>query len=348
MKITILTEGGAEIGFGHVTRCLSLCQAFAARRHHTRFIVAGDASVAGILKNINFEIFDWRKEEERLMQAIDDVDVALVDSYLANEKVYETISASVKVAVFLDDTRRLDYPPGLVLNWSISARDLEYPEKDSINYLLGPAYVSLRNAFREVPAKEIKETVTDVLVTFGGDDSKNLTPKVQGFLTRDYPTLRKHIVIAGAFKNRAEIEAAADNNTHLVFSPDDEGMKKVMLESDIAIASGGQTIYELARVGVPAVVIAVADNQRNNVSGWEKTGFIENAGFWNEEHLMNVVAERFAKLTGFQSRRRAAAAGHNVIPCSEADQVIKRIEDKLDVYNLFNCWRRRKKKKNKD
>jgi UDP-2,4-diacetamido-2,4,6-trideoxy-beta-L-altropyranose hydrolase len=329
MEIIILTEGGAEIGFGHITRCLSLCQAFTARRHHTRFIVAGDSSVTGILKNISFEIFDWRKEEKRLMQAMDDADVALVDSYLADKRVYNKISETVKVAVFLDDTRRLDYPPGFVLNWSISARDLEYPEKDSINYLLGPAYVSLRNAFREVPAKEIKETVTDVLITFGGDDSKNLTPTILGFLTRDYPTLRKHVVIAGAFKNRAEIEAAADNNTRLVFSPDDEGMKTVMLESDIAIASGGQTIYELARVGVPAVVIAVADNQRNNVSGWEKTGFIENAGFWQDEHLMKVVAERFAKLMDFEARRRATAAGHKIVPANGADRIIEKIEEKL-------------------
>ena len=328
-KITILTEGGEEIGFGHITRCLSLSQAFAARGHSPRFIVAGDASVAGILKNNNFEIFDWRKEAERLMQAIADVDVALVDSYLADEMVYETISASVKVAVFLDDTRRLDYPPGLVLNWSISARDLHYPEKDGVNYLLGPGYVSLRNAFREVPAKEIKETVTDVLVTFGGDDSKNLTPGVLRFLTRNYPTLRKHIVIAGAFKNRAEIEAAADANTHPVFSPDDEGMKKVMLEADIAIASGGQTIYELARVGVPAVVIAVADNQRNNVAGWEKTGFIETAGFWQDAHLMEVVADRFAALSTFEARSRAAAAGHKIVHANGADCIIDYIEKKL-------------------
>ncbi|MDQ1355358.1 MAG: UDP-2,4-diacetamido-2,4,6-trideoxy-beta-L-altropyranose hydrolase, partial [Acidobacteriota bacterium] len=128
---------------------------------------------------------------------------------------------------------------------------------------------------------------------------------------------------------RAEIEAAADNNTHLVFSPDDEGMKKVMLESDIAIASGGQTIYELARVGVPAVVIAVADNQRNNVSGWEKTGFIENAGFWNDEPLMDVVAERFAKLSNFESRRRAAATGHRIVLDGGANRIIDHIEEKI-------------------
>lgn len=329
MKIIILTEGGTEIGFGHVTRCLSLSQAFEARRHMTQFIVAGDDSVAGILKNNKFDLFDWRKEKKRLMQAIDHADVALVDSYLAEEQVYKQISDTVKVAVFLDDTRRLDYPRGLVVNWSISAQDLDYPERDEVDYLLGPGYLSLRKAFRNVPEKMLKETVTDVMVTLGGDDSKNLTPRVLQFLTGSYPNLRKHVVIGGAFKNRAEIEAVADDNTRMIISPDGEGMKKVMLESDIAIVSGGQTLYELARVGVPSVVIIVADNQRNNVAGWEKTGFIENAGSWEDENLLATVAERFAKLSVFESRRRATTAGYNIVPGSEADRIIKRIEEKL-------------------
>lgn len=344
MKIIILTEGGEEIGFGHVTRCISLSQAFAARKHSTRFIVAGDASVAEVLKTNHCEIFDWKKEEKLLMQAIAGADVALVDSYLADENIYKKISAAAKVAVFLDDTNRLDYPPGLVVNWSIGARDLHYPEKDDVFYLLGPGYISLRNAFRKVPVKEIKENITDVLVTFGGDDSKNLTPAVLQFLTRHYPTLQKHIVIGGAFKNRPEIQAAADSHTHLVDSPDDEGMKEIMIQSDIAIASGGQTLYELARVGVPAVVIAVADNQQHNVAGWEKTGFIENAGSWQDEHLMDVVADRFRELSTLESRRRATAAGYNIVPGSEAERIVKRIEERLDVYKQNNPKTKSKKK----
>ena len=344
MEIIILTEGGKEIGFGHVARCLSLAQAFAARRHKARFIVAGDDSVKGILTNNPCELFDWRKEEKQLIQAIHYADVVLVDSYLAKEDIYKKISDEAKVAVFLDDSNRLTYPMGIVVNWSISAQDLDYPDKEDVLYLLGPGYISLRKAFWNVPEKTIKETVTDVMVTLGGDDSKNLTLRVLQFLTHSYPNLKKHIVIGGAFKNRAEIEAMADDNTHMVISPDGEGMKKIMLESDIAISSGGQTLYELARVGVPAVVIIAADNQENNVAGWEKTGFIENAGSWQDEHLMDVVAERFQKLSSVEPRRHAAAVGHNIVPGSDADRIVKRIEERLDSFKLFNLGKKVKRK----
>ncbi|MCU0286324.1 MAG: UDP-2,4-diacetamido-2,4,6-trideoxy-beta-L-altropyranose hydrolase [Acidobacteria bacterium] len=344
MEIIILTESGEEIGLGHVTRCLSLAQAFAARKHKIRFIVAGDDSVRDILKNNPCEIFDWKKDEKQLKQAIHNVDVVLVDSYRAEEDIYKKISETARVAVYLDDTNRLAYPAGIVVNWSISAQNLDYPDKEDVLYLLGPGYISLRRAFREVPVKEIKETITDVLVTFGGDDSKNLTPVVLRYLAQHYPMLQKHVVVGGDFKNRAEIEAAADNHTNLVFSPDDEGMKKVMMQADIAISSGGQTLYELARVGVPAVVVIVADNQENNVAGWEKTGFIENAGYWQNEHLMDVVAERFQKLSTFEGRRRASAVGHNIVPGSEAERIVRRVEDRLDIFKRTHAVKRVRKK----
>jgi spore coat polysaccharide biosynthesis predicted glycosyltransferase SpsG len=160
------------------------------------------------------------------------------------------------------------------------------------------------------------------MVTLGGDDSKNLTPKILRFLVERYPGLEKHVIIGGAFKNIKEIEAVADTNTHIVYSPDDEGMKAVMTESDIAICSGGQTLYELAFCGVPAVVVAVAENQLNNVSGWEKTGFIENAGFWSDENIIENTAAKFRLMMEYERRLRAVDAGRRIVPGNGADRIV--------------------------
>jgi UDP-2,4-diacetamido-2,4,6-trideoxy-beta-L-altropyranose hydrolase len=71
----------------------------------------------------------------------------------------------------------------------------------------------------------------------------------------------------------------------LEYYPDAAGMKNVMLESDIAISAGGQTLYELARIGVPTIGICVAHNQLQNVEGWGKTGFLKYIGWYNDENL---------------------------------------------------------------
>ena len=50
MKVVIVTEGGKDIGFGHITRCISLYQAFEERGIIPEFIVSGDTTVASLLK----------------------------------------------------------------------------------------------------------------------------------------------------------------------------------------------------------------------------------------------------------------------------------------------------------
>jgi UDP-2,4-diacetamido-2,4,6-trideoxy-beta-L-altropyranose hydrolase len=329
MKIVVLTEGGQDVGFGHVTRCLSLCQAFAARQYEPGFIINGDQSIRSIVADKKFILLNWIKEEKELLHALENIDVAIVDSYLAGAGVYKRISETVPVPVFLDDYQRLAYPPGIVVNWNIHARDLDYPRNNSVTYLLGPEYIALREAFREVREKKINKRVTQVMITFGGDDSKNLTPMILRFLTRHYPGLKKHVVLGSAFTNGHEIAAAADNNTDLLSSPDDAGMKEIMLKSDIAVASGGQTLYELARVGVPTVAIAVADNQRGNVNGWEKAGFIENAGFWTDSDLEEKLADRFKRLMDLERRLQAVETGRLQVPGNGADKIVDFVLESL-------------------
>jgi UDP-2,4-diacetamido-2,4,6-trideoxy-beta-L-altropyranose hydrolase len=332
MELLILTEGGENIGFGHVTRCLSLCQAFEAKGREAAFFVNGDDSIKEILKDRNYDVFDWLHAETKILQLIKETGVVIVDSYFAGEHVYKKISSVAKAAVYLDDTQRIGYPPGIVVNWSICAPRMDYPRRDGVSYLLGPRYVSLRNAFWDVEEKEIKKDLESVMVTFGGDDSKNITPKVLNFLAGDYPRLRKNVVVGSAFKNLREIEAASDDNTRFIHSPGAEGMKQVMRESDIAVTSGGQTLYELARVGVPAVAVAVADNQRGNVNGWAETGFVENAGSWKDDHLMENLAARFRCFTDYNRRVRAAEAGRRLVPGNGADRIIDFVGNRIINY----------------
>ena len=101
---------------------------------------------------------------------------------------------------------------------------------------------------------------------------------VLGVLASACPDARKTVVIGRGFTNAAEVEAAADTRTDLVAAPDAEGMKQAMLGCDAAVSACGQTLYELARVGVPTVGIGVAANQRQNIRGWRDTGFLAYAG----------------------------------------------------------------------
>jgi spore coat polysaccharide biosynthesis predicted glycosyltransferase SpsG len=75
-----------------------------------------------------------------LFEEIGEADVALVDSYLADRKLYEEVYGMVHCAVYFDDTQRLDYPKGIVINGAIGAEKRRYPKREGVTYSLGIDY----------------------------------------------------------------------------------------------------------------------------------------------------------------------------------------------------------------
>lgn len=323
MKVCILTEGGSDIGIGHITRCLSLYQAFEEKGVQPLFVVNGDESVKQYLKDTRHELINWsRKDSNALLK---NPDIVIIDSYLAGFEFYEEVSKSVKIVAYLDDNKRIDYPKGIVVNGTIFADELGYPSKKDIIYFLGSKYTPLRKDFWDLPEKETKQNIQSVLITFGGDDTRNLTPEILKLLNRDFPEYIKKIIIGAGYKNIAQIESLRNAETELVYSPDAEGMKQAMLEADIAISAAGQTLYELARVGVPTIAIAVADNQMNNVKGWQKTGFIEYAGWWEEQNVIEKTANSLRLLQERETRQRRSVIGKTYVDGQGARRIVEDI-----------------------
>lgn len=296
MKVFIITEGGRHAGFGHVTRCISLYEAFEEKGVIPEFIVNGDESIEELLRGKNYRIFNWLKEKNKLFELIKNADIAIIDSYLADISFYKNLCNLAKIPVYIDGNKRLNYPKGVVVNGNIYAEELDYPQKDGIIYLLGTKYVPLRKEFWEVPKKEIKEKVESVMVTFGGDDARNMTPRVLKFLVEKYPKLIKNVVIGKGFRNIEEIKKGVRKKTNLIYYPGEKEIKKVMIESDIAISGGGQTLYELIRVGLATAAIIVADNQIHKVDELQKLGLIRNVGFWDDKNLYESLISNFPSL----------------------------------------------------
>lgn len=313
LKISIITEGGRDIGLGHITRCISLYQGLKERNLLPYCIVNGDRSIEGLLDHKGCEVFDWLKERKKLFSFLQGMDIAIIDSYLADVEFYKEISRVVKIPVYIDDNKRLDYPRGLIINGAVNAEDLGYPKNKGMGYLLGTRYVLLREDFWDVPEKKIKDNIESVLVTFSVNDPRNMTPKVLKTLIDHYPDLAKRVMIGKGFKNRNEIKKFKDKKTEFIYNPDAEVMKRAALESDIAISAGGQTLFEFARCGIPAVVIAIVDNQLNNIKGLEKAGFIENAGWWEDKSLDKKITASIDRLKDMETRSKKSAIGRQIV-----------------------------------
>jgi UDP-2,4-diacetamido-2,4,6-trideoxy-beta-L-altropyranose hydrolase len=349
MNVFILTEGGKNIGFGHIARCTSIYQAFKEVGIQPQLIVNGDETVQEQLKDKNCKVFDWLDDKKTLFTTVRNADIAFIDSYLTDYNLYEKISNTAGMGVYFDDNVRINYPKGFVINGAIFAERIPYPKRKGVTYLLGTQYTPVRQEFWDVPEKPIHHNLKSIMITFGGMDMCNLTPKVLKLLVDTYPELTKKVIIGKGFRNTSEFEAIKDHNTELIYYPDATEMKKIMLESDIAISAGGQTLYELARVGIPTIAVVVADNQSANICGLQEVGFAEYAGDGTNGELPEKINRKIELLRNSNTRQYKSITGRKIIDGVGSSRIVRSVlsdfhkgqlivrkATSADVEDLFN------------
>lgn len=329
MDVFILTEGGKNKGFGHIARCSSIFNAFKVKGFSPKLLINGDESIIPIFKNLEFSIENWLNN----LPPIKSSDIVVIDSYLADESLYKKIYEMSKLIVSFDDDNRINYPEGIVINGNVSSQDIEYSSNNDVTYLLGPEYSSLKKEYWDISPININNNVQSILITIGGDDIRNLTPTILNLINNEFPNLVKNVIVNKSFNNINQIEDIADDKTKLIYSPDSNKMLELMLQSDIAISAGGQTTYEFARVGLPSIAISIANNQTDSILCWEKLGFLEFAGMWDDKDLFNNISTKLNNLMDFEYRREKNNIGVSIIDGLGANRVVDNI---LNTYFGLN------------
>lgn len=330
ITVRILTEGSQKTGMGHVMRCLSLCQAFTSKGIHPTFIVNGDMKIDSLMSGQEYEIFDWSANNADLRQLLRDTDVVIIDSYEADLDTYRTASELVEVPVFIDDYKRYDYPRGLIINMALNADHLNYPKKDGIRYLLGNQYILLRKEFWDVSDRDERDQVENFILIFGGADHGGMMSKTLELLKCCWPDSEKNIIVGPAFNDVECLKIAADKKTRLYFAPPASFVKEIMANCDIAISAAGQTLYELARIGVPTIAVTVADNQKNNIEAWLETGCILHAGCSKDPKIMEKIEKNLQCLKSLQERHRLSKGAKILVDGLGAIRVVE------EIFNTLN------------
>lgn len=328
MKISILTEANRETGLGHLTRCISIYQAFEERNIIPKIYLFGDDLAIPMINDLNVEICNWLENQNDIFRKIKYSDVIIVDSYLATKEFYDNISKLTLIPVYFDDYLRIEYPSGVIINGAINAESLPYKKLISHEYLLGTKYLPLRKEFWDVVEKPLRLDMQNMLITFGGTDKLNLTTRIQRLLLRNYPTFKKRIIVNNTFENLSQLEELKDNNTEIYNSPSPNELIKIMNDTDLAICGAGQTVNELARLGIPTVAIAIAENQKLQMNGWVKEKFLPMELTYdlpNLEHRLSLIITNYRKK---QVREAISKIGKQKVDGNGAKRVVQFIIDK--------------------
>lgn len=304
MKALILSEGGKKIGLGHITRSLALMQAFEEQGITAELLINGDASIKDILIGRKHKIFDWLKEKKEILGVFKNYNSVIVDSYLASRNFYNKVSEIVKIPVYIDDYKRIDYPCGIVVNGAIYAKEISYKKKKNLLYLLGSKYTPLRREFWDVPGKKINRNPKNILITFGGIDQSDFIYKLTSHLKNKFD------LIFNTIEWKRKVGG--------------KKMLNLMIQTDICISAGGQTTYELARCGVPTIGVCFSDNQLLNLKAWGKNRFLEFAGWHNDKNLFRKI-EACIKDLDYKNRIKMSRIGKRFIDGQGSRRTIREI-----------------------
>ena len=273
LELHIYTEGDQQRGLGHLSRCSAYAAAWRQLGGTVQWIVDGDTLARQMLCH---EQTDWCAWQEAPLISPHSAAWALVDSYSVSLPALQQISQHYPRLCCLDDTNRLAYPNGWVIH---SAPGAPLVVDGEATWRWGPTWHLLRPAFLDQPERSITaHEIANILLMMGGSDIRNLLPRVALLLRKQFPLATIHIVCSHATPT-LPIDGIRHENL------DDRQMATLMQECDIAISAAGQTTYELAAMGLPSILIGVAENQRRQLDAWSDSGLFFSAGWWDDIHL---------------------------------------------------------------
>ena len=328
--VVLLTEGGAAVGLGHVSRCLAIARAALAEGARVAFIAPPEPAVAQLLAGVSGRVLalDWPADPAGAVAAVRELsaEAVVVDSYKATPDFLAALRATGAAVTAVDDTAERALPVDVVVNGGAGAAGLPYRRAGDTVFLLGPRYALLDPSFADLPHREPAARVRRILVTLGGglntDDVAAAVRAADRVLDGGVIDVAAGSFAAGA----AELDALARGaRNRVVVHRGRFGLRALMQAADLAVSGAGMTLYELAAAGTPAVTICMADNQVPNARGFADIGAAPAGGRAGDPALAGALERALACLAPAAARARVAERARALVDGRGAERVARHI-----------------------
>lgn len=191
------------------------------------------------------------------------VDWLIVDHYALDARWQQRMRASARRILVIDDLADRQHDADVLLDPNdFNSSPVRYAGNvpPHCRCLLGPRYALVSDAFAAVaPTVAVRQKLRRLLIFGGGGDPANLTINALAELA-GLP-LALDVVIGAANPHRAPI-AARCRALKATLHVQTERMADLMAGADLLLGAGGTTHWERCLLGLPAVTVAVAENQQ--------------------------------------------------------------------------------------
>lgn len=296
-QIVFRVDAALHVGTGHVMRCLTLAEAlrergagvsFICREHQGHLCELIEAHGFGLARlppvpapagptpgqqppHAHWLGLSWQDDAAQTRAALAALRVApdtlVVDHYALDWRWEGALRPAVARVMALDDLADRRHDCDLLLDQNLVAQmDQRYGARvpPRCRTLLGPGYALLHPVYAELHARRgpRRGPPRRLFIFFGGVDQGNLTGRaIEAVLGLQRPDLEADVVIGAGYPFAADLRERIAPFPQIRLHHSLPSLGPLMAQADLALGAGGATSWERLCLGLPALVVTLADNQ---------------------------------------------------------------------------------------
>lgn len=311
--ILIRADASQKIGTGHVFRCLALADEARALGVRVIFICR---DIPGNLQNLLID----RRYEVHLIPADDawEVDAQatiaiisslgnriqwlVVDHYHLEAKWEKAVRPHVDGLAAIDDLADRSHDVDLLIDCSHDASASSVYDgllPATCKRAIGSAYTLLRREFFETPRPvRVRSSAKRILVTLGGNDPLNTTSMVLDALEEaGLDNFSVDVTLGTSNPRLKALERRISEMDNVTAHIQHSRMSELMSDADLCVGAGGMTALERCYLGLPSLILILADNQREMAAQLDSGGCARSLGFvgaLSRRELRNAIVSAAA------------------------------------------------------
>jgi UDP-2,4-diacetamido-2,4,6-trideoxy-beta-L-altropyranose hydrolase len=320
MKVAIRADASLEIGTGHVMRCLALAGTLTDRGAKVVFICLNQTGhLRERIEEAGFEVevlapddgygIRWERDAEQSLDALRrlafEPDLMVVDQYDLDVRWERAIRSYAGRILVIDDLANRTHDCDILLDPNLH----DSPESrytglvgEGTRVFVGPQYALLRPEFERVSPRIRDQGVGKVFVFFGGSDSSNEAGKIVDAMRALGARAPRTVLVLGPINPHAqEIRRATLELPEIELLEATNEIARLMAESDLALGTCGGAAWERCILGLPALVVVSAENQKDDARILHSLGAVRNLGEAN-----HITVENWASAISAMQDDRAA------------------------------------------
>lgn len=283
LKICIVTDGGQQMGMGHVQQSTTMAKSL-CKSADVSFLTKSDELVVTAIRDAGFEVRALADDEQifAALQAempnvvlFDKIDVSealarRIRDYLPSRLViFTNLTAANTVAHMVVLQRAADLGTDPALRFSNES----FTDHSGTRHFYGPRYWVLRPEFHayRLRGKTSRRPPQRILLAFGGSDPTNLTSVVLERLLSTEITYAIDAILGRHFAHYDELarvlERYPERRHTVALHQNASNVAELMYRADLSITAAGMSMFESLCVGTPVIVIPQDELQRKTYRG---------------------------------------------------------------------------------